>query len=80
MITLKGVLYLSTMEGDDVQSGFEHTSFSGEDQVYINYHQEACLRECLSKNGFEVMQLIKQACHEPNGRVYNDMIFMARKV
>lgn len=80
MVTPKGLLYLSTMEGDEAQSGFEHTSFSGEDQVYINYHQEAFLRESLSKNGFEVLHLIKQTCHEPDGRIYNDMIFMARKV
>ncbi len=79
-LTPKGMLYLSTMEGDEDQSGFEHTSFSGEDQVYINYHQEAFLRECLAENGFEILHLIKQACHEPNGRVYNDMIFMARRV
>ena len=80
IISPNGVLYLSTMEGDDTQSGFEHTSFSREDQVYIHYHQEAFLRVCLSKNGFEVLHLIKQPCHEPNGGVYNDMIFMARRV
>lgn len=74
-----GVLYLSTMEDDETQSGFEHTSFGGEDQVYINYHQETFLRERLSENGFEVLHLIKQACQEPNDRVYNDMIFMARR-
>ena len=79
-LTPKGVLYLSTMEGDEAESGFEHTSFSGKDQVYINYHQEAFLRDCLAENGFEILHLIKQACHEPNGRVYNDMIFMARRV
>ena len=79
-LTPKGVLYLSTMEGDYAQSGFEHTSFSGEDQVYIHYHQEAFLRECLSENDFEVLHLIKQACHEPDGRVYNDMIFIVRKL
>ncbi len=80
IVTPKGVLYLSTMEGDDDKSGFEHTSFSGKDQVYINYHQETFLRECLAENGFEVLYLTKQACHEPNGQVYNDMIFIARKI
>lgn len=75
-----GILYLSTIEGDEAHSGFEYTSFSGEDQVYIHYHQEAFLSECLSTNGFEVLHLLKQPCHEPNGRVYYDMIFMARRV
>ena len=80
LLSPKGVLYLSAMEGDDDQSGFENTSFSDDDQVYIQYHQEAFLRECLSQNGFEVLHLIKQTCNEPDGRVYNDMIFMARRV
>jgi trans-aconitate methyltransferase len=80
LINSKGVLYLSTMESDEAHSGFEHTSFSGEDQVYIHYHQEAFLRKCLSNNGFEVLHLIKQACYEPNGKVYSDLIFMARRV
>ncbi len=80
IVTPNAVLYLSIIEGDETQSGFEQTSFSGKDQVYVHYYQEAFLRECLSKNGFEVLHLIKQACHEPNGRVYNDMIFMAIRV
>jgi len=80
LLTPKGVLYLSTMEGDDDQSGFENTSFSDDDQVYIHYHQEHYVRECLSQNGFEVLHLIKQTFTEPNGRVYNDMIFLAQMV
>ena len=80
LLTPKGLLYLSTMEGDYAQSGFEYTSFSDGDQVYIHYHQEHYIRECLTRNGLEVLHLVKQPSHEPDGRVYNDMIFMARWV
>ena len=76
----KGILYLSTMEGDDSQSGFERTSFSGEDEVYIHYHQEGYLKQCLIENDFEILQLFKQVCQEPDGRVYNDMLFLAQRV
>ncbi|MGB5500574.1 MAG: class I SAM-dependent methyltransferase [Maribacter sp.] len=79
LLSPKGLLYLSTMEGDDDQSGFENTSFSDGDLIYIHYHQEHYIRECLTQNGYEVLHFIKQACHEPDGRVYNDMIFMARR-
>jgi len=79
LLSPKGLLYLSTMEGDDDQSGFESTSFSDGALVYIHYHQEPFIRECLTRNGFEVLHFIKQACHEPDGRVYNDMIIMVRK-
>jgi 2-polyprenyl-3-methyl-5-hydroxy-6-metoxy-1,4-benzoquinol methylase len=80
ILTPKGTLYLSTMEGDEAQSGFEHTSFSGEDLVYIHYHQEGYLKQCLIENDFGILQLYKQVCHEPNGRVYNDMLFLVQKV
>jgi len=80
LLSPKGVLYLSTMEDDYDQSGFENTSFSDDDQVYIHYHQENYVKECLFKNGFEMLHLIEQPCHEPDGRVYNDMIFIARRV
>ena len=80
LLTPKGLLYLSTMEGDYAQSGFEYTSFSDGDQVYIHYHQEHYIREYLTRNGLEVLHLVKQPSHEPDGRVYNDMIFISRKV
>ena len=35
-----GILYISTMEGNESKAGFESTSFSGDSKVYFNYHMQ----------------------------------------
>ena len=47
LLNSNGLLYFSTMEDDYDKSGFETTSFSGEDKVYIYYHQADYLSGCL---------------------------------
>lgn len=79
LLTDKGSLYLSTMEGDYSTSGFETASFSPQNKVHIHYHQEDFIKECLTQSGFELIHLIKQPCPEPDGRVFTDMIFIAKK-
>ncbi len=79
LLTDKGALYLSTMEGDYSASGFETASFSPEHKVHIEYHQEDFIKACLAQSGFELTHSIKQPCPEPDGRVFTDMIFMAKK-
>lgn len=79
LLTDKGPLYLSTMEGEYSASGFETASFSPQNKVHIHYHQEDFIKECLTQCGFELVHLIKQSCPEPDGQVFTDMIFMAKK-
>lgn len=74
-----GTLYFSTMEGDDSRSGFETTSFSGSDLVYIHYHQRDFLEQQLTINGFQHIELITKAYPEPNGTFTTDLIFLAEK-
>jgi len=74
-----GIVYFSTMEGDDSRSGFETTSFSGENQVYVNYHPSEFLRNQLEKSGFENIELVIQEYPEPDGTTTNDLIFIANK-
>lgn len=71
-----GLLYFSTMEGNYDKSGFETTSFSGGDKVFIYYHQEVFLAACLIANGFDLQ---KKQCLEPNGTFFTDMVFIAEK-
>lgn len=75
-----GIIYFSTMEDDYEKSGFETTSFSGDDEVYIYYHQEAFLSEKLEKNGFQIIEFQRKLCPEPDGRFLTDMIFLAKKI
>nr|WP_207213352.1 class I SAM-dependent methyltransferase [Parabacteroides goldsteinii] len=73
-----GVLYISTMEGDYTRSGFETTSFSGQNRVFIYYHQEKFLTDCLRNAGFEIAELQRKDYPEPDGTFLTDMIFIAK--
>jgi len=74
-----GVVYLSTMEGDETRAGFETTSFSGDEGIYFNYHRQHDLEDAFAKNGFEIRQVKLQDYIEPDGSVTTDMIFIAIK-
>jgi len=79
LLNLNGLIYLSTMKGDYGKSGFETTSFSGQEKVYIHYHQAEYLIDKLSVNGFEIIELLYKNYPEENGTFTTDMIFIARK-
>jgi 2-polyprenyl-3-methyl-5-hydroxy-6-metoxy-1,4-benzoquinol methylase len=75
-----GVVYLSTMEGNEERAGFETTSFSGDAEIYFNYHRQQDLEDAFEKNGFEIRQVKLQDYIEPDGSVTTDMIFIAVKI
>jgi len=74
-----GVLYVSTMEGNEERAGFETTSFSGDAEIYFNYHRQADLEQAFMQSGFEVRQVKLQDYIEPDGSATTDMIFIAVK-
>lgn len=74
-----GVLYISTMEGDATRAGFETTSFSGDSEIYFNYHRQQDLEDVFATNGFEIRQVKLQDYIEPDGSATTDMIFIALK-
>ena len=73
-----GILYFSTMEDDYNKSGFETTSFSGKDRVYIYYHQADYLEACLKQNGFEIIESVRKDYPEPDGTFLTDLIMIAK--
>jgi len=75
-----GVLYVSTMEGNEERAGFETTSFSGDSAIYFNYHQQQDLKNAFSKSGFEIRHLKLQDYAEPDGSTTTDMIFIGVKL
>jgi 2-polyprenyl-3-methyl-5-hydroxy-6-metoxy-1,4-benzoquinol methylase len=75
-----GVIYLSTMEGDENRAGYEKTSFSGDAEIYFNYHRQTDLQEAFSKSSFEILRNEIQDYIEPDGSVTNDMIFIGVKI
>jgi ubiquinone/menaquinone biosynthesis C-methylase UbiE len=74
-----GVIYLSTMEGDKNRAGFEKTSFSGDSEVYFNYHRQPDLQEAFEKSGFKILKLDRQDYEETDGSITVDLIFIAEK-
>ncbi len=74
-----GILYLSTMEGDESKAGFEPTSFSGDSEVYFNYHLQHDLEKTLVSNGFAIEYSIRKDYYEPDGSITVDLILIAKK-
>jgi len=79
LLNKDGVVYLSTMEGDENRAGFETTSFSGDEGIYFNYHRQQDLEDAFTKNGFEIRQVKLQDYIESDGSATTDMIFIAVK-
>ena len=74
-----GLLYISTMEGNETKAGFEATSFSGNSEIYFNYHSRPDLENSFAESGFEISHLKLQDYPEPDGRVTTDIIFIGIK-
>lgn len=74
-----GIFYLSTMEDDYGKSGFETTSFSGTNRVYIYYHQADYLKDCLRENEFSIVDIQRKQYPEPDGTFLTDLIIIAQK-
>jgi SAM-dependent methyltransferase len=72
-----GVIYISTMEGDESMAGFETTSFSGKAEIYFNYHRQKDIEAALAENGFTIDEFKQQDYREPDGNILTDMIFIA---
>ena len=79
LLNAEGILYLSCMEGDYTKSGYETTSFSGANRVFVYYHQADFLANCLTESGYEVLNLQRKKYPEPDGNFLTDMIFIAQK-
>jgi len=76
LINRNGVIYISTMEGEESNAGFEPTSFSGTSEIFFNYHQQENIENTLRNNGFLIHDIRRQAYYESDGRVTTDLIFL----
>lgn len=78
-LTKNGILYISTMEGDESKAGFESTSFSGDSKVYFNYHKRQDLERYLLDHGFSIKYNVCQDYYEIDGSIIIDLIVIAKK-
>ncbi len=72
-----GLFYFSIIEGEYHKSGFEAGSTG--DKAYVYYHQSSFLENELSKNGFELKNLIQKnyPAKEESNQIHK--IFIAQK-
>ncbi len=77
MINSNGILYLSTM-ADDYSKSELKTGSTG-DEIFIHYHQENYLAIALLKNGFDIIQIIRQSIPDLNDTSAIDLILIAKK-
>ena len=71
-----GVLYLSTMEGDNERSGLQ-TASSG-DKVFVNYHESGYLTNSLIENGFSIIKLSRKE-YTTGDVITTDLVIIAAK-
>ncbi len=77
LLNPKGVIYLSTMEGDYKASKFDVSS-SG-DRVFTHFHQAEHLTRCLHDSGFEVIDVKRKTYPQPDGTETTDLFIVAQR-
>lgn len=75
-----GYVYLSCMEGDPNKAGFEKTSFTGNSELYIYYHERSVLEKLFVDNRLQVNKFYTKDYPETDGSVTTDLIYIAKKV
>lgn len=70
-------LYISFMHGDG--KGYEKTSFGGDNQFFIYYHDKSKIRNLILSYGLEIIKEYKLNYTEPNGEITEDVVMIAQK-
>jgi len=71
------IIYLSTIEGDYSDSGYE--AGSGGDKCYVYYHNEDFICGLLSKNGFKVVNKSRKDFSHSSHKSNSHLIIIATK-
>lgn len=74
-----GCCYLSTMEGEEEQSGYQKSSDGKDVEMYTNYFQAEYLAAILEKHGLTVLEQYRQGNVPQSGGTGMDLIFLAQK-
>lgn len=77
LLSEKGILYLSFIEGDYEKSGYQ--SGSSGDKVYFYYHDLDTIQTELSENGFEIITINHKDYTRKDGTSEIHTILIARK-
>jgi cyclopropane fatty-acyl-phospholipid synthase-like methyltransferase len=75
-----GYVYLSCMEGESNKSGFEKTSFTGDSELDIYYHERLQLEKLLLDTGFQTEKFYTKDYPETDGTITTDLIYIIKKI
>lgn len=78
MLCTGGIVYLSTMEGNYADSGYQNPE--SEDRIYTYFYDEGFLRSALCKHGFEIVELERKAYPQEGKAATSDLFIYARVV
>lgn len=76
----KGVLYISTMEGDPARSGFKPSSSGKGGSAYIQYYEGSFLTRTMQATGFTVLHLDRKAYAGRDGSLTTDLLIVAQRI
>ncbi|HEX8335012.1 MAG TPA: class I SAM-dependent methyltransferase [Segetibacter sp.] len=80
LIKGNGILYISCMEGTRERSGFEKTSFTGDNKMYINYYERSEIELWLKEQNFNIEAFYTKDYPETDGSTTTDIFCVAKKV
>ncbi len=73
-----GIIYFSVIEDEYKESGYEISS-DGEHTLYVYYHDENYLTNCLKNEGFECIQVIRKDYPKTEGVYATHTVFVVKK-
>lgn len=79
ILSLGGLIYISTMEGDDTLSGLKPPSQGDGPSIYMNYHSEEFLTNLFLKNGFDIIYNESQPYDYGKNNKGTDIIMIGKK-
>jgi ubiquinone/menaquinone biosynthesis C-methylase UbiE len=77
MLLPGGVLYISTMEGEYLQSGWKESSSNPDDKTYTHFHEFEYLNKAFADSGFAVPRVQRKEYVSPNGTTALDLVLVA---
>ena len=77
LLQMEGIFYCSIIKGDYANSGFAATSTG--DKCCLYFYDEDFLRDELTKNTFEILEVINKQFKKADGTVSEEIIFIAKK-
>jgi len=72
-----GIFYISFMEGS--KNGFEKTSFTGNDELFVYYHPKEAVLKILEQQSLSVIKNFEIDYHEMDGTITKEIIYIGEK-